>query len=194
MKWNVLLKRIGIQISVKVWISHRRVDLNAAVFVKRWIPEAWNTTSQPFRQMQDHSRDSQLDSYITVPDLLYVSVSAVESLKAPVFYKLRTCDVILFRFLTWYMADLQSLLIFISLTNLKACHVTAVQLWAELFIKHKSGKSSLVNGPQSFSPRLLHLKPKLNLSFSVSLSGRLVLPFISVFLRGVQSYIIPGTP
>lgn len=104
MKWNVLLKHIGIQISVKFWTSHRRVDLNAAVFVERWIPEAWNTTSHPFRQMQDHSRDSQLDSYITVPDLLYVS--AVESLKAPVFYKLRTWNVVLFRFLTWYMADL----------------------------------------------------------------------------------------
>lgn len=71
------LKRIGIQISVKFRMSHRRVDLNAAVFVERWIPEAWNTTSHPFRKMQDHSRDSQLDSYITVPDLLYVS--AVES-------------------------------------------------------------------------------------------------------------------
>lgn len=111
-----------------------------------------------------HSRDSQLDSCITVPDLLYVS--AVESLKAPVFYKLRTCNVVLFRsFRTWYMSDLLSLLIFISLTNLKPCHVTAVQLWAELFIQHKSGYNSLVNGPQPFPPRLLHLKPKLNLYF-----------------------------
>lgn len=111
------------------------------------------------RPLHSSFRDSQLGSYIPAPDLLYVS--AIESLKAPVFYKqcclIQILNVIHSRFAVTtdiYMSRrYKSTARYIGSTVGKVIYST------------QYGKSSLVNGPQSFSLRLLHLKPKLSLSF-----------------------------
>ncbi len=71
---------------------------------------------------------------------------------------------------------------------------------ARVIYSTQSGKISLVNGPQSFSLRLLHLKPKLSLSFPFLFplgSFFLSYPYFSVGYKVTSSPVlrnINGTP
>lgn len=112
------------------------------------------------RPLHSSFRDSQLGSYIPAPDLLYVS--AIESLKAPVFYK-QCCLIQILNMIHNRFAVTTDM--YISTRRYKSTARYIGSTVGRVIYSTKSGKSSLVNGPQSFSLRLLQLKPKLSLSF-----------------------------